>query len=79
MEDFKKGLNDQQKEYLKDDAAITLVLDLMLKDAKVSAKKEAPAEQEAPAEKEAAAEAAPEETKKPRRRSAKKAEENPEA
>ncbi len=79
VEDFKKGLNDQQKEYLKDDAAITLVLDLMLKDAKVSAKKEAPAEQEAPAEKEAAAEAAPEETKKPRRRSAKKAEENPEA
>ena len=79
VEDFKKGLNDQQKEYLKDDAAITLVLDLMLKDAKVSAKKEAPAEQEAPAEKEAAAEAAPEETKKPRRRSAKKAEEHPEA
>ena len=46
-EDFKKNLTEQQREYLKDDAAIALVLDLMMKDAKITAKQpEAPAEEQ---------------------------------
>ncbi|MBQ3705842.1 MAG: trigger factor [Clostridia bacterium] len=46
LEDFKANLTEQQKEYLKDDAAIALVLDLLLKDATVLEKKaEAPAEE----------------------------------
>ena len=38
-EDFRKGLTDEQKEYLKDDAAISMVLDLMMADAKITEKK----------------------------------------
>ena len=45
LEDFRKGLTEQQKEYLKDDAAISLVLDLLMKDAVIREKKpEAPTE-----------------------------------
>ena len=62
LEDFKANLTEQQKEYLKDDAAISLVLDLLLKDATVLEKKaESPAEEpeeEEPAEE---SEAEPEE------------------
>ena len=48
LESFKKNLNDQQKEYLKDDAGIMMVLDLLMKDAKISEKKaEAPAAEKA--------------------------------
>ena len=39
-ETFKKNLTDEQKEYLKDNAAIQLVLDLLKKDAKIAEKKE---------------------------------------
>ncbi len=39
LEDFRKGLTEQQKEYLKDDAAISLVLDLLMKDAVIHEKK----------------------------------------
>jgi len=39
VEDFRRDLTEAQKEYLKDDAAISLVLDLMMKDAKISEKK----------------------------------------
>ena len=47
VEEFRKGLTDQQREYLKDDAGIELVLDLLRKDAKVTAKKpEEPAKNE---------------------------------
>ena len=58
LEDFRKGLTEQQKEYLKDDAAISLVLDLLMKDATILEKKpEAPAaEDEAKAEKKEAEE-----------------------
>ena len=38
-EEFKKGLNDSQKEYLKDDAAIAKVLDLLLAEATIIPKK----------------------------------------
>lgn len=38
-EDFKKGLTDEQKEYLKEDAAIARVLDLLMVDAKITEKK----------------------------------------
>ena len=38
-EDFKKGLTDEQKEYLKEDAAIARVLDLLMADAKITEKK----------------------------------------
>ena len=45
VETFKKNLTDEQKNYLKDNAAIRLVLDLLKKDAKVEEKKaEEPAE-----------------------------------
>ena len=54
VETFKKNLTEEQKGYLKDNAAIRLVLDLLKKDAKVEEKKaEAPAE-EKPAKKTAA-------------------------
>lgn len=54
VETFKKNLTEEQKGYLKDNAAIRLVLDLMKKDAKVTEKKaEEPAE-EKPAKKPAA-------------------------
>ena len=39
VEDFRNGLTDQQKEYLKDDAAITKVLDLLMKGATILDKK----------------------------------------
>jgi len=39
VEDFRRDLTEAQKEYLKDDAAISLVLDLLMKDAKISEKK----------------------------------------
>ncbi len=38
-EDFKRDLTESQKEYLKEDAAIALVLDLLMKDAKITEKK----------------------------------------
>ena len=50
VETFRKNLTDEQKEYLKDNAAIRMVLDLLKKDAKVEEKKaEKPEDQ--PAEK----------------------------
>ena len=72
-EKFKANLTEQQKEYLKDDAAISLVLDLLMKDAVIREKKaEEPEKEEAPAE--------PEKPKKPaaRKRTKKAAEENKE-
>ena len=49
VEDFKKNLTDDQKSYLKDNAAIRLVLDLLKKDAKVTEKKtEEPGEKSVP-------------------------------
>ncbi len=48
VEDFRNGLTDQQKEYLKDNAGITLVLDLLRKDATIlEKKKEEPAKESA--------------------------------
>ena len=58
VETFRKGLSDEQKEYLKDNAAIRMVLDLLKKDARIEEKKaEQPAEQPAtkPAAKKTAA------------------------
>ena len=72
-EKFKANLTEQQKEYLKDDAAISLVLDLLMKDAVIREKKaEEPEKEEAPAE--------TEKPKKPaaRKRTKKAAEENKE-
>jgi len=45
VETFKKDLTDEQKDYLKDNAAIQLVLDLLKKDAKILEKKEEKAEE----------------------------------
>ena len=45
VETFKKNLTEEQKNYLKDNAAIRLVLDLLKKDAKVTEKKEEKAEE----------------------------------
>ncbi len=59
VETFKKNLTDEQKEYLKDNAAIQLVLDLLKKDAKIAEKQEEKEEKE---------------EKKPARKTAKKAE-----
>ena len=59
IENFKKGLNDEQREYLKDNAAIRMVLDLLKKDAKIEEKKDETTEK--PAEKPAAKKADPEE------------------
>jgi len=39
VEEFKKNMNDAQKEYIKEDAAIAKVLDLMKDSAKVTEKK----------------------------------------
>ena len=51
VEDFKKGLTEEQKNYLKEDAAITKVLDLLAADAKITEKKaEEPKETEEKAE-----------------------------
>ncbi len=65
VETFKKDLTDEQKDYLKDNAAIQLVLDLLKKDAKILEKKEEKAEEEKPA--------------KPAKKTAKKAEKSAEA
>ena len=46
-ETFRKNLTDGQKEYLKDNAGIRLVLDLLKKDAKITEKAEKSEEQEA--------------------------------
>ncbi len=46
VEDFKSGLTDEQREYLKDDAAIAKVLDLLMADAKITAKAPEAAEPE---------------------------------
>ena len=53
VETFRKDLTDEQKAYLKDNAAITLVLDLLKKGAKIVEKKDEKAE-EKPAKKPAA-------------------------
>ena len=53
VETFKKNLTDEQKSYLKDNAAIQLVLDLLKKDAKIIEKKEEK-EEKKPAAKKAA-------------------------
>ena len=45
-ETFKKNLTDEQKDYLKDNAAIQMVLDLLKKDAKILEKKEEKAEED---------------------------------
>ena len=79
-ETFKKNLTDEQKEYLKDNAAIQLVLDLLKKDAKIAEKQE---EKEEKAEKKPAAKKTAkkaekaegeEKTAKPAKKTAKKAE-----
>ena len=45
VEDFKRGLTDDQKEYLKDSAAVEMALDLMLREGTVKEKQpEAPEE-----------------------------------
>ena len=49
VETFRKNLTDEQKNYLKDNAAIRLVLDLLKKDAKVTEKKTEAAAEEKPA------------------------------
>lgn len=48
VEDFRKGLTEQQKEYLKDDAAIAKVLDLLMEGATILPKKAAEEAVEAP-------------------------------
>ena len=55
VENFKKNLTDEQKEYLKDNAAIQMVLDLLKKDAKIQEKKEEKPAEEKKAEKKPAA------------------------
>ena len=70
VETFKKDLTDEQKDYLKDNAAIQLVLDLLKKDATILEKKEEKAEEAKPAKA----------AKKPAaKKTAKKAEESAEA
>ncbi len=54
VETFKKNLTDDQKNYLKDNAAIRLVLDLLKKDAKITEKKAEEAGDKKPAKKPAA-------------------------
>ena len=56
VEEFRKSLTDEQKDYLKENAAIQLVLDLLKKDAKIVEKAEEKAEK--PAKKPAAKKAA---------------------
>ena len=62
VEDFKKNLTDEQRAYLKDDAAIAKVLDLMMESATITAK--APEAEEKKTEEAAAEEAAEAEEKK---------------
>ncbi len=62
-ETFRKNLTDEQKDYLKDNAAIQMVLDLLKKDATILEKKEEKAEEKAEEEKTA---------KKPARKTAAK-------
>ncbi len=62
-ETFRKNLTDEQKDYLKDNAAIQMVLDLLKKDATILEKKEEKAEEKAEEEKPA---------KKPARKTAAK-------
>ena len=84
VEEFKKSLSDRQKEYLKENAAIRKVVDLIVAKAKVETKdesqrisaKEAAAAVAQAAE--AAEEAAKEEAPKPKRTRKKKTEEKPE-
>ena len=61
VEDFKKNLTDEQRAYLKDDAAIAKVLDLMMESATITAK--APEAEEKKTEEAAAEEAAEAEEK----------------
>ena len=63
LEDFRNSLTEAQKEYLKDDAGIDMVLDLMLADAKVT-KKAPEAEESKEAAGEQRTEAAAAETEK---------------
>ncbi len=72
-ETFKKNLTDEQKEYLKDNAAIQMVLDLLKKDATILKKKEEK-EEEKPAKKSAKKDAAEEDgTEEAEKKPAKKA------
>ncbi len=82
-ETFKKNLTDEQKDYLKDNAAIQMVLDLLKKDAKIAEKaekKEAKEEKKAAkktakkAEKAENAENGEEKAEKPVKKATKKAE-----
>lgn len=63
LEEFKKNLTEEQKAYLKDNAAIRLVLDLLKKDAQVTERKDEEAAEE-PAEKKPAKKAAAKKTVK---------------
>ena len=54
VETFKKNLTEEQKGYLKDNAAIRLVLDLLKKGAKITEKKAEEADEKKPAKKPAA-------------------------
>ena len=81
VETFKKNLTEEQKGYLKDNAAIRLVLDLLKKDAKITEKKAEEPDEDKAAKKPAArktakkadAEDAPAEDKPARKPAAKKA------
>lgn len=87
VESFKKNLTEEQKGYLKDNAAIRLVLDLLKKDAKIVEKKAEQAEEKKPAKKPAAkktakkaeTEEAPAEEKTVKKPAAKKAAKKDEA
>ena len=72
-EEFKKNLTDEQKEYLKDSAAIRKVLDLLKQGAKVEEKKEEPAAEEKPAKKTAAKKTAAKKEESAEEKPAKKA------
>ena len=79
VEEFRKSLTDEQKDYLKENAAIQMVLDLLKKDAKIVEKAEEKAEKPAkkPAAKKAAKadEAEEKPAKKPAAKKAAKADE----
>ena len=65
VETFKKNLTDEQKEYLKDSAAVQMVVDLLKKDATILEKKEeAEKDAEEPAEKKPAKKTAAKKTVK---------------
>ena len=72
VEEFRKSLTDEQRDYLKENAAIQMVLDLLKKDAKIVEKTEEKAEK--PAKKPAAKKAAKadEEEEKPAKKPAAK-------